>query len=71
MLLTPGLAFLLWQWSTLPALINILAALGLETIFLLVLTTVAILVQAARDKSKAATDADDNDEFDPELDVDD
>lgn len=36
LLLTPGVAFSIWQWHSTTALINILAAVGLETLFLLI-----------------------------------
>ena len=46
LLLSPGIAFAVWCWPMLDPLINILAAVGLETLFLLVFMFISVTVQA-------------------------
>ena len=57
-MLSPGIAFAVWTWSSLDPLINILAAVGLETLFLLVFVFVSITIQAYRiDKADKEAEA--------------
>lgn len=53
LLLTPGVAFSIWQWHSTTALINILAAVGLETLFLLVFVFITVTVQAYKAEKKS------------------
>lgn len=53
LLLTPGVAFSIWQWHSTTALINILAAVGLETLFLLVFVFITVTIQAYRAEKKS------------------
>ena len=52
LLLFPAVAFLIWQWHSTPAMINILAAVGLETLFLLVFSVVSVSVQMYKTEKK-------------------
>ncbi len=52
LLLTPGVAFAVWQWGKMSALVNILAALGLETLFLIAFTFFTVIIHAARDEAR-------------------
>ena len=59
LLVAPGAAMGWWAWSKAPALIAILAAVGVETLFLLVFSFITVAVQARRDlrrKKKASED---------------
>lgn len=51
LLISPGVAFALWQWGKVPALINILAAIGLETMFLLIFAFIKVAFDVARKRS--------------------
>ncbi len=53
LLLTPGVAFAVWQWAKVSALVNLLAAVGLETLFLFVFTFVTVMISAARQRTAA------------------
>lgn len=53
LLLSPGVAFSIWQWHSTTALINILAAVGLETLFLLVFVFISVTVQAYKAEKKS------------------
>lgn len=58
LLLTPGAAFGWWAWLNAMPLIAILAAVGVETLFLFVFSFITVAVQARRDlKHKKATEA--------------
>ena len=49
LLLAPGVAFGWWAWCKAPALIAILAAVGVETLFLFVFSFISVAAQARRD----------------------
>lgn len=58
LLLSPGIAFAVWCWQMLHPVINILAAVGLETLFLLVFVFISVTVQAYKaDKAEKAAQA--------------
>lgn len=48
-LLVPGTAFLWWAWGRVPALFSVLAAGGVEAVWLLAFTFVLVFVKAVRD----------------------
>lgn len=52
LLIAPGMAFAVWQWGKVSALINILAAVGLETAFLLVFSFIVVAIRVARNEAK-------------------
>lgn len=52
LLISPGTAFAVWQWGKVSALINILAAVGLETVFLLVFSFIVVAIRVARDEAR-------------------
>lgn len=56
LLISPGTAFAVWQWGKVSALINILAAVGLETVFLLVFAFVKVAFDVARKRSNSDTE---------------
>lgn len=63
LLVAPGVAFGWWAWSSAPALIAILAAVGAETLFLFVFSFIAVAIQARSDlQSKKAAETEDDDE---------
>lgn len=49
LLAAPGCLFGWWAWSLAPALIAVLAAMGLEVIFLSIYSFVVVAIQARRD----------------------
>lgn len=53
LLLSPGVIWTIWQWHSTPALINFLAAVGVETLFLLAFTFVAVSIQAYKKTREA------------------
>lgn len=58
LLVAPGVAFGWWAWNKAMALIAILAAVGVETLFLFVFSFITVAVQARTDlKQKKAADA--------------
>lgn len=50
LLLVPGAAFLWWAWPRVPALFSVLAAIGVEAVWLLVFAYVAVAVTMARNR---------------------
>lgn len=54
LLLAPGAAYLWCIWGTVAALVAILAAVGLETLWLIAFSFVVLFVQAWRDRKKEA-----------------
>lgn len=52
LLLSPGVAFSIWQWHSTTALINILAAVGLETLFLLAFVFISVIGKAVQKNIK-------------------
>lgn len=58
LLLTPGVAFAIWQWSKVSALVNILAAVGLESIFLFLFAFLKVALDVAQKRVAAADNAD-------------
>jgi len=59
LLVAPGAAFGWWAWHKVMALIAILAAVGVETLFLFVFSFIAVAAQARRDlQRKKAVEAD-------------
>ncbi len=63
LIIAPGAAFGWWAWNKAMALIAILAAVGLETIFLFVFSFITVAVQARRDlKRKKAAEAESTEE---------
>lgn len=61
LILSPGIVFVILFWSVLHPAINILAAVGLETIFLTVIVLIsamAVSVHEARKNYKKGSDAD-------------
>lgn len=52
LLISPGTAFAVWQWGKVSALINILAAVGLETVFLLVFSFIVVAIRVAHDEAR-------------------
>lgn len=52
LLLSPGIAFAVWHWPMLNPLINILAAVGLETLFLLVIVFISVITPAVKATKK-------------------
>lgn len=60
LLLSPGVVFYLWQWGKVSALVNILAAIGLESLFLMIFSFIAVAINVAREKAgKRAASGDD------------
>ena len=57
LLVSPGTAFAIWQWGKVSALVNILAAVGLETVFLLVFAFVKVAFDVARKRSSVTEDS--------------
>lgn len=58
LIMAPGAAFFWWAWGKVPALFSILAATGLESVFLLLFSIVILGVKGAReirDKKEEAT----------------
>lgn len=49
LLIAPGVLFGLWAWSRTSALIAILATAGVESLFIFVLSLIAVAVQAGKD----------------------
>lgn len=49
LLLAPGVLFGWWAWSKAAALIAILAAVGVETLFLFVFSFISVAIQARKD----------------------
>lgn len=61
LILSPGIVFVILFWSVLPPVINILAAVGLETIFLTAsvwISTMAVSVHEARKNYMADQETD-------------
>lgn len=54
LILSPGAAYLWWLWGKVAALVAILAAVGLETLWLIAFSFVVLFVQAWRDRKKEA-----------------
>ena len=56
LLVAPGVAFGWWAWNKAMALIAILAAVGVETLFLFVFSFITVAIKARRDllRKKAA-----------------
>ncbi len=54
LLITPGVAFALWQWAKVSALVNILASVGLECIFLFVFAFLKVAFDVARNRAEPA-----------------
>lgn len=52
LLVIPGTAFAVWQWGKVSTLVNILAAVGLETVFLLIFSFIVVAIRVARDEAK-------------------
>ena len=52
LLLSPGVAFSIWQWHSTAALINILAAVGLETLLLLAIVFISVIGKAVKETIK-------------------
>lgn len=52
LVLLPGLLCLWWLWTKVAALVAILASIGLETLWLIVLSFVVLTVQAWREHKK-------------------
>jgi len=52
LLLSPGAVFAVWQWGKVSALVNIQAAVGLETLFLFVFSFFTVAIHAARDEAR-------------------
>lgn len=52
LLLAPGAAYLWWIWGKVAALVAILAAVGLETLWLIAFSFVVVFVQTWRDRKK-------------------
>ena len=52
LLIAPGAAFGWWAWNKAMALIAILAAVGVETVFLFVFSFITVAIQARRDLKK-------------------
>lgn len=52
LVLLPGLLCLWWLWDKVAALVAILASVGLETLWLIVLSFVVLTVQAWREHKK-------------------
>lgn len=59
LLISPGTAFAVWQWGKVSALVNILAAVGLETLFLIVFAYFKVLNDLARKKNEQESTAPD------------
>ncbi len=56
LILSPGAAYLWWLWGKVAALVAILAAVGLETLWLIAFSFVVLFVQAWRDRKKKAAE---------------
>ncbi|MDE6277258.1 MAG: hypothetical protein K2M06_04035 [Muribaculaceae bacterium] len=52
MLISPGAAFAVWQWAKVPTFINILASVGVESLFLFVFAVVKTAVDITRKRSR-------------------
>lgn len=48
LLIAPGAAFSVWQWGKVAALVNVLAAVGVEALFLCLYGFIAVAVDVAR-----------------------
>ncbi len=57
LLITPGTAFAVWQWGKVSAMVNILAAVGLETLFLLLFTFFKVAYEVTRTRTQLSTEA--------------
>lgn len=58
LLLTPGAAFSWWAWGKAPALISILATVGVEAVFLFIFAFIVVAIRAAKDlKEKKAEES--------------
>jgi len=57
--LTPGATFLWWAWGKVSALFSILAAVGVETLWLFLFAFVIVAIRAAKDmkENKSAESA--------------
>lgn len=53
LLLSPGIGFAFWFWQMLDPIINILAAVGFETLFLLVFVFISVTIQAYKTEKTA------------------
>ena len=53
LLISPGTAFAVWQWGKVSAFINILASVGLETMFLLIFAFIKVAFDVARKRSNS------------------
>lgn len=51
LILAPGVAYLWWLWGKVPALVAILAAAGLETIWAIVFSFVMLAIRVWREKT--------------------
>lgn len=54
LILSPGAAYLWWLWGKVAASVAILAAVGLETLWLIAFSFIVLFVQAWRDRKKEA-----------------
>jgi EamA domain-containing membrane protein RarD len=54
LLLSPGVGFGFYAWNKATALISVMSALGLETIFLIAFSLAIVTRQVIRDKKNAA-----------------
>ena len=61
LILAPGVIFFFWQWGKVSSLVNILAAVGLETLFLLVFSVVKVGIDVARKQSKSSPEQNSDD----------
>lgn len=61
LLIAPGTAFAVWQWGKVSALVNILAAVGLETGFLLIFSFIVVAIRVARERAHAQSESADTD----------
>lgn len=61
-LIAPGVAFALWQWSKVPAFIDLLAAVGLEVIFLFVFAFFKVAIDVARKRTDTPAESPDTGE---------
>lgn len=53
LLVVPGAAYLWWIWGKVAALVTILAAVGLETLWLVAFSFGVVFVQTWRDRKKS------------------
>lgn len=56
LIIAPGAAFAWWAWNKAMALIAILAAVGVETLFLVAFTFITVAVETARKVKQPESD---------------